>query len=294
MQAELKPAQAPAAARQTAVLFAGVAGPQDVPFADKERRLLIDTLGQAVDLSGGRIVVRREGELMALFPTADAAATAAMRMHAYAETLRKQGGLGVRIGFHSGPVKQRGDDVFGDTVNLALQLVDQAQSGQIVTSEKTAAALSPSVQERVRPLGLEARAAAESVALGELLWRKSPDDPTPAIIPAPPVPRGALRVQYRKAYIVRRREGDVITIGREEGCDIVIAGLAASRRHCTIERRNARFFLTDHSTNGTYVAQEKQQEVPVRSATVPLAGCGAIGIGRSCVAASDILMYACE
>jgi class 3 adenylate cyclase len=286
-----------AAGRQTAVLFAGLAGPADVEFADKEKRLLIDTLGQAVDLSGGRIVIRREGELMALFATPDAAATAAMRMHAYAETLQKQGGFGVRIGFHSGPVKQRGDDIFGDTVNLALQLVDQAKTGQIVTSESTAASLSPAVQERLRPLGhieQKGKGKAERVLLGELVWRRAPDDPAPSIISAPPVARGALRLQYRGTVIVRRREGDVIIVGREDDCDIVIAGQAASRRHCTIERRNARFFLTDHSTNGTFIAPEKQPEAAVRTATVPLGGRGGIGIGQSCVAASDIVAYACE
>lgn len=281
--------------RPTAVLFAGLAGPKDAQFADKEKRLLIDTLGQAVDLSGGRIVVRREGELMALFATPDAAATAAMRMHAYAETLQKQGGFGVRIGFHSGPVKQRGDDIFGDTVNLALQLVDKAKTGQIVTSESTAASLSPAVQERLRPLGhIEPKGESKKVLVGELVWRKSPGDAAPAILAAPPVPRGALRLQYRKQVILRRREGDAITVGREDGCDIVIGGQAASRRHCTIERRNARFFLTDHSTNGTYIAPEKQAEAAVRTATVPLSGRGSIGIGQSCVVASDIVSYACD
>jgi class 3 adenylate cyclase len=296
MQIQLKPAEAPVVApRQTAVLFAGLSGPADVQFADKEKRLLIETLGQAVDLSGGRIVIRREGELMALFATADAAATAAMRMHAYAETLRQQGGFGVRIGFHSGPVKQRGDDVFGDTVNLALQLVDRAKTGQIITSESTAASLSPAVQERLRPLGhIEPKGEAKRVLLGELVWRKGPDDASPAIISAPPVPRGALRLQYRRTLITRRREGDVVTVGREDGCDIVIAGQAASRRHCTIERRNARFFLTDHSTNGTYIAPENQAETAVRTATVPLSGRGGIGIGQPCVAASDIVTYASE
>ncbi len=296
MQTQLKPAEAPVVApRQTAVLFAGLAGPADVPFGNNEKRLLIDTLGQAVDLSGGRIVVRREGELMALFATADAAATAAMRMHAYAETLRQPGGFGVRIGFHSGPVKQRGDDVFGDTVNLALQLVDRAKTGQIITSESTAASLSPAVQERLRPLGhIEPKGEAKRVLLGELVWRKGPDDAAPSIISAPPLPRGTLRLHYRQTTITRRREGDAVTVGREDGCDIVITGQAASRRHCTIERRNARFFLTDHSTNGTYIAPENQAETAVRTATVPLSGRGGIGIGQPCVAASDIVTFACE
>jgi adenylate cyclase len=284
-----------AAGRHTAVLFAGLESVGEVAFADKEKRLLIDTLGQAVDLSGGRIVVRREGELMALFATADAAATAAMRMHAYAETLRRQNGLGVRIGFHSGPVKQRGDDIFGDTVNLALQLVDRAKTGQIVTSEATAASLSPAVQERLRPIGqIAPKGDAKPMLVGELLWKQGPDDTSPSIIPAPALPRGSVRLQYRGTVLVRRREGDVVMVGREDGCDIVVAGQAASRRHCTIERRNARFFLTDHSTNGTYIGPEGQAETAVRTATVPLAGRGKIGIGQGCVAASDVVTYACE
>lgn len=284
-----------AGGRQTAVLFAGLAGPADVQFAEKEKRLLIETLGQAVDLSGGRIVIRREGELMALFATSDAAATAAMRMHAYVGTLQKQGGFGVRIGFHSGPVKQRGDDIFGDTVNLALQLVDRAKAGQIVTSESTAASLSPVVQERLRPLGhIEPKGEGRRMLLGELVWRKGPDEPAPAIISAPPVPRGTLRLRYRSTVIVRRREGDVVTVGREDGCDIVVGGQAGSRRHCTLERRNARFFLTDHSTNGTYIGPEGDAEKAVRTATVPLSGRGRIGIGQPCVAASDIVTYATD
>ncbi len=297
MHTQLKPPETPGAApRQTAVLFASVAGPADSGPPDKEMRLLVDTLGQAVDLSGGRIVNRRDGEVMALFATPDAAATAAMRMHAYAEALaqKKQVGIGVRIGFHSGPVKQRGENIFGDTVNLALQLVEQAQSGQIVTSESTAAGLSPAVQERVRPLGhLQPKGSPERVLLGELVWRKGPYDARAAIIAAPAAERAVLWLRYRGTEIVRRREGDATTFGREEDCDVVIAGQAASRRHCTIERRNAKFTLTDHSTNGTFVAPENQPEAAVRSAAVVLCGRGAIGIGQSCVVATDIVTYAC-
>src|SRR5687768_13630455 len=91
MQKELEPQEPSAAAeRHTAVLFAELAGPADAKLPEKELRRLVETLGQAVDLSGGRIVTRREGGLMALFSTPDAAATAAMRIHAYAETLAEK------------------------------------------------------------------------------------------------------------------------------------------------------------------------------------------------------------
>jgi adenylate cyclase len=287
---------AAAGARHTAVLFAELAAPAGTPLGDKDRLRMVETLGQAVDLSGGRIVTRREGDLMALFSTPDAAAAAAMRIHAYAEALaQKQAGLEVRVGFHSGPVKQRGGDIFGDTVNLALLMVEKAKKGQIVTSETTAASLSPAVQERVRPLGhVKPKGASDKVLLGELVWRKGPHEAKPVILASPPSARAALRLTYNGALIVRRREGDVITLGRE-GCDLTLAGAAASRRHCSIERRNASFVLTDHSTNGTYVAPEKQPEAPVRSASTTLSGRGTIGIGQSCaIAGAEIVSYACE
>ena len=104
----------------------------------------------------------------------------------------------------------------------------------------------------------------------------------------------ALRLTYNGAVIVRRREGDVITLGRE-GCDLTLAGAAASRRHCSIERRNASFVLTDHSTNGTYIAPDKQPEALVRSASAMLSARGSIGIGQSCaIAGAEIVSYACE
>lgn len=297
MQEQLKLPETPAAAqaRHTAVLFAELAAPAGAPLADKERLRMVETLGQAVDLSGGRIVNRREGDLMALFSTPDAAAAAAMRMHVYAEALaRKEAALEVRIGFHSGPVKQRGSDIFGDTVNLALLMVEQAKKGQIVTSEATAASLSPAVQERVRPLGhVKPKGAQDKVLLGELVWRKGPHEARPSFVSAPQSARAALRLAYRGAVVVRRREGDVVTIGRED-CDLVVSGAAASRRHCTIERRNAVFVLSDHSTNGTFVAPKRQPETAVRGTSVELSGQGGIGLGQSCaVAGADVVTFAC-
>ena len=48
--------------------------------------------------------------------------------------------LSTRIGFHAGPVIQRDNDAFGDTVNLAACLVEQAMKGQIIIAEGSAAA----------------------------------------------------------------------------------------------------------------------------------------------------------
>ena len=118
------------AARPTTVLCAEVGGAQ--PGAAQSMTRYLQVLGQAATLSGGRVLHTHANGVLALFSTPDAAAAAAARMHAYTRALPETSDHpGVRIGFHAGPVGQRNDEIFGDTVNLALQLADQAKSGQI-------------------------------------------------------------------------------------------------------------------------------------------------------------------
>src|SRR5204863_241857 len=84
--------------------------------------------------------------------------------------------LALRIGFHTGPVVQRDNDVFGDTVNVASRLADQAVRGQILTSQETAALLGGFIRNWTRPLySIQIRGKAEEVAICEIVWRQSPD-----------------------------------------------------------------------------------------------------------------------
>lgn len=49
-------------------------------------------------------------------------------------------------------------------------------------------------------------------------------------------------------------KGDVVTIGRDPGCDLVLDNLGVSRRHAEIRRVHDRYILSDtNSTNGVLV-----------------------------------------
>jgi pSer/pThr/pTyr-binding forkhead associated (FHA) protein len=51
---------------------------------------------------------------------------------------------------------------------------------------------------------------------------------------------------------------DVVTIGREMDCDVVIDNIGISRRHATIEQSQGKYILTDlKSHNGTFVKGER-------------------------------------
>jgi adenylate cyclase len=239
---------------------------------------------RSTEACGGRIVKTIGDEVMGIFPGPDAAANAAADMQAKIDALPQVAGikLGVRIGFHHGPVLQRDDDIFGDTVNLAARLVAQAKGGEIILSTDTAALLGPIFRSMVRELhAITVKGKSEEVGLAELVWKRDAD--TTVFAGTPARGRGAkagLRLKYGGAEVVRRRDTDSISIGRDPANGLVVEDEMASRQHCTIERRQDIFVLRDHSTNGTYVTVEGDAEMAVRRSEVSLRKHGWITFGQ--------------
>jgi len=96
----------------------------------------LEQLREATRAAGGRVIKTIGEDLMALFPSPDAAAAAAAAMQKAIEGMPEGASKpGVRVGFHTGPVLNRGGDVFGDTVNLAARLAQQAIREQIITGQ---------------------------------------------------------------------------------------------------------------------------------------------------------------
>src|SRR5256885_16378331 len=140
--------------RFAAVLFADVTG--STQLYEKQGDTIghrtiggcVELMRKATEAEGGRVVKTIGDEVLALFGTADAAARAAVQMHVLVGGLPEVDGtrLALRIGFHGGPVLQKENDIFGDTVNLAARLAGQAVAGQIITSRDTADTLGPEIR----------------------------------------------------------------------------------------------------------------------------------------------------
>jgi adenylate cyclase len=294
-----------ASSRQTTVLFADVAGSTKL-FETAEDPLAVEFIEQclgklrhATESCGGRVVKTIGGAIMALFATPDAAARAAAAMHIAVESLpaaARQCRPAVRIGFHAGPVIQRDNDVFGDTVNVASRLAEQATKGQVLTSYATTSCLSPIIRSSTRRLyPIRLKGKAEQVALCELIWRQSPDVTDLARAAALPAAANAsLRLVYQGRNIVQDPEKHSVLMGRDGGCDVVISDWKASRFHCTVERRPDRFVLRDHSTNGTYVALEGGEEILLAREEYSLHRHGWITFGQAQSDASEAVEYFCE
>ena len=133
----------------------------------------LEQLREATRAAGGRVIKTIGEDLMALFPSPDAAASAAAAMQKAIEGMPEGTSKpGVRVGFHSGPVLNRDGDVFGDTVNLAARLAQQAIREQIITDAATAANLSEHYRACLRRLyAVELKGKAEQVDLCEVVWR---------------------------------------------------------------------------------------------------------------------------
>ena len=131
-------------------------------------------LGQAAASCGGRLTQATAQKVMVLAATPDAAADAASAMHIAMDKLPKTANvkLGLGIGFHYGPVIKKADEVFGDTVNLAARLCEQAGRGQIILTEWTAKLLSPLYRAWLRTLDkAQLKGRSDEVGLCELVWR---------------------------------------------------------------------------------------------------------------------------
>lgn len=251
--------------------------------------LWLEATARAAQAHGGRVVRRVGNEMVALFATPDAGAAAAARIHYEAERLLPGGDFVVRTGLHNGPVRQRGHDVLGDTVNLAAALAARAAPGQLLTSQATAGSLGAQFRHAVRPLPHAADDALP--VLGELDWHQIPPECLESLADAA---SPSLRLTYRYNTLVRRREGDSLTIGRDPDCDVCIDIRLASRRHCTLERRGENFLLRDHSTNGTFVSTAGGREVRIRTEEMVLHGRGWLSFGVSRLLAEELVQFLCE
>jgi adenylate cyclase len=278
--------------REAAVMFAQAVG--DAPQEDLTACL---DLAQGA-AAGTRIVKRFGARLMLITANADSAARAAvaMQLALSASSAMEASRLGLGIGFHFGPVIQDNADVFGDTVNLAARLVEQAARGQILLVADTAQRMTTVYQRSTRRLyAVQLKGFEQEFTLCETIWRgdeAATFHPYDAVSARPS--QAKLELRWRGQSLVLRRIVEEVTIGRDAGCRVVIDGEHASRHHCTIERRHDHFVVIDKSTNGTFVTIEGEEEVALRRDEIILRKKGWIAFGQRRGAGGELLEFSCD
>ena len=247
----------------------------------------------------GRVVKTIGDEVMAIFKSADDAGQAAIEMQVGINDMPRVGRtqLGIRIGFHFGPVVEREGDAFGDTVNLAARLSHLATKGQIITTRETVDRFVPMLKGQCRHLyGMPIRGKEEEVQLYEVLWQVTEDATSLAgDRNARPKSNATLRLIYGEDKFVLDDARSSLGMGRDAGSDLVVRDRMASRNHGKIERRMGKFVLADHSANGTFIMNaDDNTEIILQREEYTLRGRGWISFGQSRRTATESVEFVCE
>jgi adenylate cyclase len=278
---------------EVAILFADVVGSTrlyDLMGDLRARDMVatcIEVMRSATEQRQGTVIKTMGDEVMATFPTADAALNAAAQMQqqisSHAELKVDGQPVSIRIGCHFGPVMLENRDVFGAAVHTANRMTSQAKAGQIVTTAATVEKLSPEWRAACRQIDIATlKGQGNEVVLYEVLWQT--EDVTSMVpgIAGDARPGRSLRLRLStedRELLVDERHSSV-TIGRAEDNDVVVKGNLISRLHARIEISRNKFVLVDQSTNGTFVQTADGEEAFVRRDSLQIKGQGMIGLGR--------------
>jgi class 3 adenylate cyclase len=272
------------------VLFADVAGSTRLyeKLGDTEAKHTIERclkrVSMAVESFGGRVIKTIGDAVMAVFTDTESCLQAACQMQQRVAELPRVGAmpLAIRVGFHSGPVLEENGDVFGDAVNLAARLVELARVDQIITSGTSVDRLSALTRQATRELNpVTVKGKAEPVRVCEVIWKDEGDLTLMAATPVSVAPvRVELRLRHANADVTLAPDWEVLTLGRDKTCDVVIADQLASRQHVKFERRGEKIVLIDQSTNGTWIAMAGEAERVLRREQVVVLRAGRLSFGH--------------
>ncbi len=187
---------ASAAKRRTVIAFGDIAGYSVLMVVDEagthERWItLLDTLIiPAATARAGKVVQVMGDGVLAEFAAAGAAVDWADAVHAGLRDAMEHSRadakppIVMRIAIHAGEVTQTGSNLFGDAVNLAARLQDQAEPGGTIISAEAAQGLPPGLL--LRPMG---ELALKNVSRTVEAFAVGPP-PRDVLLPAAPPKRG--------------------------------------------------------------------------------------------------------
>jgi adenylate cyclase len=202
----------------------------------------------------------------------------------------------IKIGMHYGQVIETGDDVFGDTVNVAARVLARSGPDEILMTRECVDTLQPAQRATVRLLDTTSvKGRPEWVEIFRVIGDR---ENVTTVVASSAMQADAPKVlvlSYRDTVLRLETTGAPVLIGRDASCGLVIASAWASRRHATIDLQRDRFVLTDHSSNGTFVADDGAAERFLKREVHLLAPHGTISVGIAAAGnPRDLIHYRCE
>ncbi len=259
---------------------------------------------EALQLAGG-IAEKNDGivigtigdELMCTFSVPEDALITARQIHSQMRDhpLMLSNNLAMRIGMNSGPVVSASNSVYGDTVNIAARLAQQAKANQSLVSSATIEQVSENLRDELRLVGqIKMKGKADAIEVHELLETDSKEDITEV--------SGTKAVVQARSFLmsVRFRSKQMrfnpmlvrFLFGRGMHCDQIVDHPTISREHAEFLYQNGRFVFRDFSTNGSVIVHNQVIE-PVHRSSLELKGEGKIYLGRTLHQLEFCIEYVC-
>lgn len=271
-----------ASTRNIAVLFADICGSTRLYENAGDRQAMTMTASCLEEMEGcirrknGTIIEVRGDGVLATFETAEAALLAARAIRE--GTLSRP--LCVHAGIHLGKTLLAGNSIFGDTVNVAARMADLAKANEIMLSKDAYEALSTGTRFGIRPLGPVVVKGKAGLMPVFLCAHASPDETIigqafDPVAPGAPV----LTLTYAGCPFQLKSAAASLVIGRHTDCDLIVEDQVVSRRHATVESKQGKFFIQDHSSNGTFVSSEGFPMTFLRRDAMQLSGRGTLSLG---------------
>lgn len=276
-----------------AVLFADICGSTSLYENlgdDRARKLIfqcINVMSDEIYAGKGTLVKTIGDEVMATFPTAEAAFHAACSIRNTVESnqLAFAYPLHIRIGFNYGPVIREFGDVFGNTVNVASRVSAITRAGQVMATQAVYDELPAELRSRMRQiLRAELKGKQDRFDLYQVIVEQEDTLSTRIGMPAfrkAPEKVDELILRYRGRSIRVNKECRSVILGRDDTCDLVVRNELASRLHIHVEFRSGKFVIVDQSTNGTYVRFSDGNIAHITREEIYLQGDGSISLGQS-------------
>ncbi|WP_372570644.1 adenylate/guanylate cyclase domain-containing protein [Ruegeria jejuensis] len=204
-------------------------------------------------------------------------------------------GMSVHAGLFFGEILSMDNDIYGDAVNTSARLASLAKPGELLIGDEGYDQLSSGHQSYFVSMGglkLKGKKAATRV-----YSYMASQIATQTVVFGATGPQMGRRTESAEIAANGQSwsisEGESLTIGRSEECDITLPHGWISRQHGKLELRGAQLEYTDHSSSGSSVLTSDGQEFDVHRRATLLNGEGRLLFGTRDRAITDsALTYA--
>jgi adenylate cyclase len=266
--------------KNLAIMFVDICGSTRlyVECGDKSAMTLtsqcIQGMQSIVTHNGGELIEIRGDGILCTFFDVDAAFKAAQSI--IQDPLPRS--VAVHGGIHWGPVISQHGSIFGDAVNVGARVTNLAKDEEVILSEDAWQQLSANYRDLTRKLGqVSVKGKPQPLTIYQTLFSQS--DVTQFIPALSVAPSANLELSYMDRIVSLNDPAPDLVMGRHRSCDLIVQHALVSRKHATIICKRGKFFLLDHSSNGSFVGEANQQAVVICRDMAQLKESGVISLG---------------